>query len=69
MNKLLFVARNELENKTSELQAALGLSEMDMAVVLEMVLNTSRYKALVRGIYDEVKKGGEDNGNSNEKGQ
>lgn len=69
MNNLIIVARNELENKVSEIQSVLGLSEMEMSIVIEMVLSTARYKSIVRGIYDEAKKGETDNGNSNEKGQ
>ena len=65
--KKIFIARNELENKISEIQQVLKLSEMEMSLVVEMTLSTARYKALVRNIYDTTK--GEDDGNSNEKGQ
>ena len=53
--KKILLARNELENKISDIQRALKLSEAEMMLVVEMALGTSRYTALVRGIYDEVK--------------
>lgn len=62
--KKIFIARNELENKISEIQQVLKLSEMEMSLVVEMTLSTARYKALVRNFYDTMK--GEDDGNTNE---
>lgn len=53
--KKILLARNELENKISDIQQALKLSEAEMMIAVEMSLGTSRYTAIVRGIYDEVK--------------
>lgn len=75
MNHLheILCAKNELENQFVVMQNKLGLSEEDMLVVVEMISNSIRYKALVKISYDaiqrEIEKGDTDNGNSNEKGQ
>ncbi|MCR5591347.1 MAG: hypothetical protein K6F73_07400 [Lachnospiraceae bacterium] len=51
----LLLARNELENDIDKLQSSLTLSESDMMIVLEMILSTSRYKSIVRNIYNNIK--------------
>lgn len=82
--KIMF-ARNELENRISELQKILELSENDMMIVTEMLLSTARYKSVIRNVYNNLKpieKKTDDetmeelkkrevsnNGNTNEKGQ
>ena len=51
--KIMF-ARNELENRISELQKILELSENDMMIVTEMLLSTSRYKSVIRNVYNNL---------------
>lgn len=52
--KIMF-ARNELENRISELQKILELSENDMMIVTEMLLSTARYKSVIRNEYNKLK--------------
>ena len=52
--KIMF-ARNELENRISELQKLLELSENDMMIVTEMLLSTARYKSVIRNVYNNLK--------------